>query len=117
MRIKILISFVIAVAIVVFTLQAQTSEKKAEVITPSAIGVSDTLQNIALQNSISAQTATADGVEIPNQNYIPRGTELPTAPSTLSVATVSAPPSSMFNQTSNGVLPVTVSRNYTGLGR
>ena len=53
-----------------------------------------------------------DDAEIANQLYLPRP-----AGQTVGVqAAVVSPPSRMINQTSNGTLPVTVSKNYVGLG-
>jgi hypothetical protein len=83
------------------------------VLTPDTMAVSDTFENYAKQNPTSPQVLVFgddDDIEIANQLYIPRGDGYQVS------AAVTAPVSSMFNQTSNGSLPVTVSKNYVGLG-
>jgi hypothetical protein len=84
------------------------------VLTASISAVSDTFQNYAMQNPTFPPVLVfgdADENEIANQLYIPRGSNPPVV-----IAAVSAPSSSMFNQTINGTLPVTVNRSYVGLG-
>src|SRR5947209_11989070 len=81
-----------------------------DAITPSATGVSDTFQNYAARNA----PTPVDGqdVEIPNQFYIPR-----TGPLTPATApAIASPPSTMYNQTAHGNLPVGVTASYVGLG-
>jgi hypothetical protein len=90
-------------------LRAQTPT----VLTPSATGVSDTFQNYAIQNPTSPPVLVFgddDAIEIGNQLYIPRGNGPQES------AAVSAPLSSMFNQTANLTLPATVNQSYVGLG-
>ena len=89
-------------------LNAQTKE----VLAPAATGVSDTFQNYSQQIQGAQQgPALGDEAEIPTPP--PTSVWLLDAPIGTDVA---APPSSMLNQTSNGSLPVTISKNYTGLG-
>src|SRR5690242_12561979 len=100
----------LAFTLFALVLRAQTPE-----VLPAAISaVSDTLQNYAKQNPVTPQVLAFgddDDTEIANQLYIPR-----TNTGSRVSAAVAAPPSTMINQTSNGTLPVTVSKNYTGLG-
>src|SRR6266478_8165066 len=96
----------------VFALSAQTPT----VITPSATAVSDSFSNYSKLNPLTPSSETDGDVEIPNQFYIPRGGANGLATSNVAVSTVTAPASTMFNQTSNGTLPVTVLSNYVGLG-
>ena len=66
--------------------------------------------------NLNATFSTADdGDEEINPNilYIPRPT---TAPSRIGTSAVATPPSTMYNQTSGGTLPVTVVGNFVGLG-
>jgi hypothetical protein len=95
---------------VAFVLSAQVPTT----MTPDLTGVSATLQSYAMQNPTSPSVLVFDddGTEIANQLYIPKPATNPFRPS----VAVTAPASAMFNQTSNGTLPVTVSKNYVGLG-
>ena len=82
-------------------------------ITPSAQGVSDPFVAYSRLNPLVPSADDAEGVEVPNQLYIPRGAQQPSARIAPAVATL---PSTMYNQTTNGLLPVTVGANYIGLG-
>jgi hypothetical protein len=78
--------------------------------------VSETFQNYSRQSQ-NAQKLSAfagDSSEILNQLYVPR----PTGKSLLTAFTSAlvTPASAMLNQTTNGTLPVTIIKNYTGLG-
>jgi hypothetical protein len=112
------------------------SAQTFETATPTATGVSDAFRNYSKKNPkvpVARKSLTAplaeEGteIEIPNQFYIPRGdgsgvttgasskTLSAKAPAIgLSVATPAA--STMYNQTTNGTLPVTQIATYTGLG-
>ena len=118
------------------------SAQTPTVVQPSSTGVSDAFRNYAKKNpkipvsrkaGAAAPLATEEGVEmeIPNQFYIPRGSGPVdvTTPAGLNVTTLSSQadvitlnaavtpaPSTMFNQTTNGTLPVTQRANYVGLG-
>src|SRR6516165_5964857 len=91
-----------------------------EVLQPSLMGVSDTFKNYAQQNAppfekvYGVEEKEEPEFEIPNQFYIPRGSgpKQPYAPRPGAVAG----PSTMYNQTVNGLLPVTLLANYVGLG-
>ncbi len=95
----------------VFALSAQTPT----VITPSATAVSDSFSNYSKLNPLTPSSETDADVEIPNQFYIPRGGDNRVTTNVVA-STVTAPTSTMFNQTSNGTLPITVLSNYVGLG-
>src|SRR5215813_1061123 len=98
----------LACALFGFVLRAQTPT----VLTEAISGVSDTFQNYARQNPTFPPVLDfPDENEIPNQLYVPRGSNPPDVNTT-----VASPPSSMFSQTINGTLPVTISKNYVGLG-
>ncbi len=119
-------------------LSAQTFDTMA----PTATGVSDAFRNYSKLNpavpvsqkslslSLSGDGDQALEFEVPNQFYIPR---LPVGdvntPDGINTKTLSsradsinlsapviAPASTMYNQTANGVLPVTQKANYVGLG-
>ncbi len=119
------------------------SAQKFETAAPSATGVSDAFRNYSKKNpkvptsnkksaaaTLGSDTTDLD-VEIPNIFYIPR---VPvsgdvTTPAGLNTKTLSSqadsptlnaaitpPASTMYNQTTNGTLPVTQRANYVGLG-
>lgn len=100
---------ILVFAFCAFVLSAQTPTT----LTLSGRGVSDTFQSYAMKNPTSPKVLVfGNETEIANQLYLPKPKTNPLAPS----VSVAAAPSSMFNQTTNGTLPVTVSKNYTGLG-
>jgi hypothetical protein len=101
---------ILAFSVFAFVLSAQTPT----VLTPDLTGVSDTFQSYAMNNPTSPTVLVFDddGTEIANQLYIPKPATNPLAAS----VSVAALASAMFNQTTNGTLPVTVSKNYVGLG-
>ena len=80
--------------------------------TPSATGVSLKFSDYAALNPL--QPEGEGEVEVPNQFYIPR-TASTSKPKANALALTPAP-STMFNQTTNGNLPVTVQSNLVGLG-
>lgn len=89
------------------------------VMTPTLTGVSQSFKNYAATNPTSPQILTfgdEDENEIANQLYIPRGSAGVTRLAALAPTAVTAPASAMINQTSNSTLPVTVGKNYVGLG-
>lgn len=102
------------------------SAQTPTVISPAANGVSDAFRNYAKINAakeINGKVAPADTeqeeLEIPNTFYIPRGGALTAAGKLKSLAvapSVATAPSSMYNQTTNGTLPVTKIADYVGLG-
>src|ERR1039458_2007182 len=96
----------------VLCLSAQTPSK----VTPSAQGVSNTFQSYSRLNPAVPGANDGQDVEVPNQLYIPRGTHNPNAVGRIGPATISTLPSTMYNQTTGGTLPVTVGSNYFGLG-
>jgi hypothetical protein len=82
-------------------------------ITPAITAVSDSFRNYSKANA--PVPTDSEEVEVPNQFYIPRGASAtPRAKANPSALTPA--PSPMFNQTTNGTLPVTLLANYVGLG-
>lgn len=101
----------LAFSVCAFALNAQTPIALA----PDLMGVSDTFQSYALSNPTTSKVlifGDDDATEIANQLYLPKPDSNPPA----GTASITTTPSAMFNQTTNGTLPVTVSKNYTGLG-
>jgi hypothetical protein len=98
-------------SLAVLGLSAQTPTA----ITASASGVSDSFSNYSKLNPLSPSSDDDGEFEIPNQFYIPRG-GVNKATQNVSTSAVTAPASTMFNQTSNGTLPITVLANYVGMG-
>jgi hypothetical protein len=93
-----------------FVLAAQTPVA----ITPASTGTSDTFQNYAKVNPAVPDAGADQEVEVPNTLYIPKpaaANAAKTAP-----ATVTAPASTMYIQTTNGTLPAAITANYVGLG-
>ena len=100
---------VLAVTIWAAALNAQSPD----VLSPVSTGVSTTFQNYALQPQAPPGPDLGDGEDDDGDRlYLPR----PAGGQNATTATVVAPPSPMVNQTSNTTLPVTISRNYAGLG-
>lgn len=88
---------------------------KASAIVSSAMGVSDSFRNYAKANALNPPSPKEEAeFEIPNQLYIPRGPSGTNQPA--AAPSVVSPTSTMFNQTTNGTLPATVSADYPGLG-
>jgi hypothetical protein len=94
-----------------FALCAQTPA----VLPAPLTGVSDAFRNYSAQNLTASFAVVDDGDEVvnPNELYIPKPK---ISPNKVSTSAVTAPASTMFNQTSNGTLPVTMAGNFTGLG-
>jgi hypothetical protein len=100
-------------AATLLTLSAQT----AGVLAPPLTGVSESFKTYAERNLTAPFSVAGDGDEEvnPNQLYLPR----PSGGANrvgVAAAAVSTPPSTMYNQTSGGTLPVSVVGNFTGLG-
>lgn len=119
--------FLLSISLRGVTRLPPTKSPAPEVLKPSAMGVSDTFLSYAKQNApplapllplFGTKEKEPQEFEIPNQFYIPRGggtKGTPNIPTPLPPLAI-APPSTMYNQTVNGLLPVTPLANYIGLG-
>lgn len=92
------------------------SAQKPTALAPALRGVSESFRTYAGRNLNGPFSNAADGDEeiSPNQLYIPRPPASPRGRG--GAAAVSTAPSTMFNQTTGGTLPVTVVGNFAGLG-
>jgi hypothetical protein len=94
-----------------FGLNAQTPAA----ITPTATGVSDSFSNYSKLNPLTPSSDDENEFEVPNQFYIPRG-DANRITTNIATSSVTAATSTMFNQTSNGTLPITILSNIVGMG-
>jgi hypothetical protein len=101
-------------AVTLLALSAQAPEALA----PPLTGVSESFRTYAGRNLFAAFSTAADGEDAvnPNQLYIPRLTANAPLSRIAAPLAVTAAPSSMFNQTTGGTLPVTMVGNFAGLG-
>jgi hypothetical protein len=93
-----------------FGLMAQ----KPTVMTASHMGTSAAFQTYSKLNPAVPNASEENDAEVPNQLYIPRGKSKNSK--ILAPAAVTGPASTMYNQTVNGTLPVSLLANYVGLG-